>query len=220
MNSVSLNLPKEEFIMKQKRIVTIQDLSCFGKCSITTALPIISALGIETVVLPTAILSNHTGSCFSEYTFHSLEGEFDKIADAWESHKISFDAIYVGYIGSLSLIREVERFIDRFGKDTVVFIDPAMADEGALYRGLDNKYSSALTELCKKADIISPNYTEALIMANCESSNEEIQAEKLIKTLNCFRRKGSYKYFQLSLPGRNLLWLRRYFCKCIYRILS
>ena len=119
--------------MKQKRLVTIQDLSCFGKCSVTVALPVISALGIETVVLPTAVLSTHTGE-FKGYTFHPLHDEFRGIADHWESLGIEFDAIYVGYIGSNELINAVSDFIDRFKKEnTVVFIDPAMADNGKFY---------------------------------------------------------------------------------------
>lgn len=151
--------------MKQKRLVTIQDLSCFGKCSITVALPVISALGTETVVLPTAVLSTHTGE-FKNYTFHPLYDEFSGICDHWESLGIEFDAIYVGYIGSSELICAVNDFIDRFKKEnTVVFIDPAMADNGKFYSGLDMEYARKLSELCKKANIISPNMTEAMILS-------------------------------------------------------
>ncbi|MEE0866704.1 MAG: pyridoxamine kinase [Clostridia bacterium] len=154
--------------MKQKRIVTIQDLSCFGKCSLTVALPVISALGIETVVLPTAVLSTHTGG-FEGYTFHSLEKQFESIAEHWEALGLTFDAIHVGYIGSCELIDRVEAFINRFKKeDTVLFIDPAMADNGKFYSGLDKDYANRLSTLCKRADFISPNITEALIMTNAE----------------------------------------------------
>lgn len=151
--------------MKQKRLVTIQDLSCFGKCSITAALPVVSALGTEAVVLPTAVLSTHTGE-FLNYTFHPLENEFDRISAHWASLGIEFDAIYVGYIGSVTLINAVSRFIDRFKKEnTVVFIDPAMADNGKFYSGLGKDYAKALSTLCTKADIISPNITEAMILS-------------------------------------------------------
>lgn len=151
--------------MKQKRLVTIQDLSCFGKCSVTVALPVISALGTETVVLPTAVLSTHTGE-FKNYTFHPLYDEFSGICDHWESLGIEFDAIYIGYIGSTELICAVSDFIDRFKKEsTVVFIDPAMADNGKFYSGLDMEYARKLSELCKKANIISPNMTEAMILS-------------------------------------------------------
>ena len=151
--------------MKQKRLVTIQDLSCFGKCSITAALPVISALGTETVVLPTAVLSTHTGE-FCNFTFHPLYNEFQKISDHWNELEIEFDAIYVGYIGSIDLIHAVSDFIDRFAKDnTTVFIDPAMADNGKFYSGLDENYAKELASLCKKAHIISPNMTEAMILS-------------------------------------------------------
>jgi len=151
--------------MKQKRLVTIQDISCFGKCSITVALPVISALGIETVVLPTAVLSTHTGE-FKNYTFHPLHNEFKGIISHWESLGIEFDAIYIGYIGSVELICAVSDFIDRFKKEnTIVFIDPAMADNGKFYSGLDKDYAKKLSELCKKANIISPNMTEAMILS-------------------------------------------------------
>ena len=151
--------------MKQKRLVTIQDLSCFGKCSITVALPVISALGTEAVVLPTAVLSTHTGE-FKNYTFHPLYDEFKKITEHWKSLDIEFDAIYVGYIGNIDLIRAVSDFIDTFAKKgTVVFIDPAMADNGKFYSGLGKEYAEEILNLCKKADIITPNITEAMILS-------------------------------------------------------
>lgn len=157
--------------MKQKRLVTIQDLSCFGKCSITVALPVISALGIETVVLPTAVLSTHTGE-FKNYTFHPLHDEFRGISEHWENLGIEFDAIYVGYIGSVKLIEAVSDFIDKFKKEgTIVFIDPAMADNGKFYSGLDSEYAKKLASLCKKADIISPNMTEAMILSGNSPEN-------------------------------------------------
>lgn len=167
--------------MKQKRLVTIQDLSCFGKCSITVALPVISALGTETVVLPTAVLSTHTGE-FKNYTFHPLYDQFKGICDHWESLGVEFDSIYVGYIGSSELIDAVSDFIDRFKKEnTVVFIDPAMADNGRFYSGLDENYALKLVSLCRKADIISPNMTEAMIMSgNCPADYKKTNDIKKI----------------------------------------
>lgn len=150
--------------MKQKRLVTIQDLSCFGKCSITAALPVISALGTEAVVLPTAVLSTHTGE-FENYTFHPLYSEFGKITSHWESLGITFDAIYIGYIGSEELIDAVNIFLDKFSEGAVIFLDPAMADNGKFYSGLDDCYAKKLRDLCKRADIISPNMTEAMILS-------------------------------------------------------
>ena len=169
--------------MQQKRLVTIQDLSCFGKCSISVALPVISALGHETVVLPTAVLSTHTGG-FKDYTFFEFTDEFEKIQEHWYSMGLEFDAIYVGYIGSVRLIEAVEAFIDRFRKNAVVFIDPAMADNGLFYSGLDSEYSKRLKKLLEKADIISPNYTEALILSGYSPDEKGIELKDIFKKLS------------------------------------
>ena len=110
-----------------KRVVSIQDISCLGKCSLTVALPIISAMGVETCVVPTAVLSTHTGG-FSGFTFHDLTQEVAPIADHWAKEGISFDAIYTGYLGSFEQIHLVSQFFDRFGgQDTLIYVDPAMA---------------------------------------------------------------------------------------------
>ena len=170
--------------MEQKRLVTIQDLSCFGKCSLSVALPVISALGTETAVIPTAVLSTHTGECFRDYTFCGLENELDKISESWQKNGLSFDAIYIGYIGSVKLIEAVSRFIDKFRQNAIVFIDPAMADNGEFYRGIDKEYAKALTRLCSKADIISPNMTEALIMCGYAPGDSSVSAERLAVQLS------------------------------------
>ncbi len=173
--------------MDFKRLVSIQDLSCFGKCSLSVALPVISSAGIETVVLPTAILSTHTGE-FEGYSFHSLSSQFKEISSHWKKLNIMFDAIYVGYIGSVELIDFVSEFIDEFkNENTIVFIDPAMADNGKFYSGLDKNYALALKSLCKKADFISPNLTEALILTDfgCEFKDfDEKDSQKLLKELS------------------------------------
>ena len=154
--------------MRQKRIVTVQDLSCFGKCSLGVALPVISACGIEAVALPTAILSTHTGE-FKNYTFCDLTDEMPKILKHWESLDIEFDAIYVGYLGSIHQLELVERFIDHFAKsDTVVFVDPVMADNGELYAGFDKAFVKEMKKLIKRADVICPNITEACFLTDSE----------------------------------------------------
>ena len=144
-----------------KRIVTIQDISCFGKCSITVALPLISAMGIECAILPTSILSTHTGG-FTNYTFTDLSDDIPKIKDHWKSYDIGFDTIYTGYLGNEKQINYTIDFIKAFKKDsTLVFVDPAMADKGKLYAGFDKDFPSQMKRLCQVADIIVPNITEA-----------------------------------------------------------
>ena len=146
-----------------KRIMTIQDISCVGKCSLTVALPIISAAGVEAGILPTAVLSTHT--MFSKYTFRDLTDEITPIADAFKELDIDFDAIYTGYLGSFEQLALVEKFIDDFKKeDTVVLIDPVMADNGVLYKGFTEEFAASMAKLCAKADIVVPNLTEASFM--------------------------------------------------------
>jgi len=146
-----------------KRIMTIQDISCVGKCSLTVALPIISAAGVEAGVLPTAVLSTHT--MFSKYTFCDLTSEITPIADAFKTLDIDFDAVYTGYLGSFQQLGLVEKFIDDFKTEkTTVLIDPVMADNGSLYKGFTPEFAAAMAKLCRKADIIVPNLTEASFM--------------------------------------------------------
>lgn len=146
-----------------KRIVTIQDISGVGKCSVTIAHPIISAMGVECAVLPTAVLSTHT--MFSGYTFCDLTPEFEKITDHWKEQGITFDAIYTGYLGSFEQLALVSKFIDTFKKkDTLVVIDPVMGDNGKLYPGFTPAFANEMAKLCRKADLVIPNLTEATYM--------------------------------------------------------
>ena len=145
-----------------KRIMTIQDISCVGKCSLTVALPIISAAGVEAGVLPTAVLSTHTA--FPKFTFCDLTDEISPISKTFRELDIDFDAIYTGYLGSFRQLELVEEFIDTFGKDATVVIDPVMADHGKLYHGFTPEFAAAMAKLCGKADIIIPNITEAAFM--------------------------------------------------------
>ena len=148
--------------MLQKRLVTIQDISCIGKCSLTAALPIISAFGIEAVPLPTAILSTHTGANFSEYTFRDLTEDMKGIYTHWQSFGAKFDAIYTGYLGSIHQLDIVEEFLEKFQtEDNIIFVDPVMGDEGRLYAGFDVDFAKRMRSFCSHADIICPNVTEA-----------------------------------------------------------
>ena len=146
-----------------KRIITVQDISCVGRCSLTVALPIISAAGVETGVLPTAVLSTHTA--FPKFTFCDLTGEIEKISETFSELDIDFDAIYTGYLGSFRQLELVSQMIDRHKTDKcAVVIDPAMADNGKLYKGFTKDFARAMAELCGKADLIIPNLTEASFM--------------------------------------------------------
>ncbi len=154
-----------------KRILTIQDISCFGKCSITIALPVLSAMGIETAVLPTALFSTHT--MFPDYKKISLDDQMIPFARQWKDNGITFDAIYIGYLGSAQEIDIVREIIGMFREEnTLIFTDPVMGDHGKLYRGLDESYVARIKELCSSADIIVPNITEACLLTGTEYSEE------------------------------------------------
>ena len=143
-----------------KRILTIQDIACFGKCSLTVALPLLSAMGIETVILPTAMLSTHT--LFKGFTCKDLSDQLIPITSHWKQEGITFDAIYTGYLGTEEEIDTVIGIIDAFRNDrTLVFIDPAMGDNGKLYPAFDEHYAKKNADLCAVADIADPNLTEA-----------------------------------------------------------
>lgn len=143
------------------KILTIQDVSCYGQCSITVALPIISAFGIETAILPSAVLSTHT-SGFKDYTFRDLTEDLPIILEHWEKEGIYFDAIYTGYIGSSKQLEYIEDIINsRLKPDGQVYVDPAMADFGEFYYGFDQDFADMMGKLCKMGNYILPNTTEA-----------------------------------------------------------
>jgi len=147
-----------------KRVVAIHDISGFGKCSLTVALPIISAAGIECTVLPTAVLSTHTGG-FTGFTYRDLTDDIQPIADHWKSLDIRFDAIYTGFLGSFEQIDLVSRFFDDFRtRDNIIMVDPVMADNGELYKIFTPEFAVGMRRLCSKADIIVPNLTEASLL--------------------------------------------------------
>jgi len=166
-----------------KRILTIQDISCLGKCSTTVALPLISAMGIETVILPTAMLSTHT--MFSGFTVKDLSDQIRPIADHWKKENVHFDAIYTGYLGTIEEIEMIRELIREFRtEDTLIFVDPAMADNGKLYPAFDLDYAKANAGLCSDADVIVPNITEASFMVDMpylETYDEDYIREMLQK---------------------------------------
>lgn len=148
----------------QKRVIAVHDISCIGKCSLTVALPILSAAGIETGVLPTAVLSTHTGG-FQNPALIDLTDNLKPILSHWQSLDLRTDAIYTGYLGSFRQLEIVSKMIDTFRtEDTCVFIDPVMADNGKLYGGFSEDFPAGMAALCAKADVIVPNLTEAALM--------------------------------------------------------
>ena len=157
-----------------ERILTVQDISCVGKCSLTVALPIISAMGIECGILPTAVLSTHT--MFRGYTFRDLTDDLDPIIDHWSAEGLDFRAVYTGYLGSQKQLDVVARLFD-LHKGAYRVVDPVMADNGRLYPGFTEEFAKEMAKLCAKADIILPNMTEASFMLGIPYPGTEYDEE-------------------------------------------
>lgn len=167
--------------MEYKKLLTIQDISCVGQCSLTVALPILSACGHETCILPSAVLSTHTGG-FSGFTFRDLTDDMPAIQAHWIKENIKFDGIYTGYLGSQKQVGYVKNILETMGTDNAVkIVDPAFADNGKLYSIFDQEYVAAMRTLCPAADILLPNITEASFLADVEY--KENYDEEYIKTL-------------------------------------
>jgi len=169
--------------MAYKRILTIQDISCVGQCSMTVALPILSACGHETCILPTAVLSTHTGG-FGKPVVQHLNP--DGMWQHWKEQGIRFDAILVGYLGSIQAVETISEILDTMLEPGgVSIVDPAMADHGRLYSGFDAEYAAAMQTLCEKADIMLPNITEAAMMTGMDYRAEldEAYVQELLTRL-------------------------------------
>lgn len=171
--------------MDYKRILTIQDISCVGQCSLTVALPILSACGLETAILPSAVLSTHTAG-FKGFTFRDLADDMPSIKNHWVNENIKFKAIYTGYLGSTKQIDYVLDIVSgTLDNGGTFFVDPAMADNGKLYPGFDSAYVNAMIKLSKNADYIIPNITEACFLTGIEYKEvyDKDYIDLLIKTL-------------------------------------
>jgi len=167
--------------MSYKKILTIQDISCVGQCSLTVALPILSACGLETCILPSAVLSTHTAG-FSGFTFRDLTDDMPAIQAHWKKENIKFKAIYTGYLGSIKQVGYVRDILKTMGtEDCVRVVDPAMADNGKLYSIFNQDYVDAMRVLCGEADILVPNITEACFLTGEEYT--ETYDKSYIQTL-------------------------------------
>lgn len=178
--------------MSYKRILTIQDISCVGQCSLTVALPILSACGLETAVLPSSVLSTHTAG-FTGFTFRDLTDDMSAIRDHWVKEGIRFSAVYTGYLGSTRQIDLVAGIMDATGtEDCLKIVDPAMADNGKLYPAFDLAFVEAMKGLCAKADYIVPNITEACFLTGIPYKTEYDRAyiDSLLEALSAIGCKN------------------------------
>ena len=158
------------------RVLAVNDISCVGKCSLTVALPVLSACGVTCDILPTALLSTHTGG-FTGYTFLPLDEEMDKIAAHWETLGLKYDLIYSGYLGSRAQIAFVKDIKRRFLKEGGLFVvDPVLGDNFTFYKGFDASFAEEMLSLCAEADVIVPNETESYLLTGTRDFSAALAA--------------------------------------------
>lgn len=177
--------------MTDKRLLTIQDISCVGQCSLTVALPIISACGVECAILPSSVLSNHTAG-FSGWTFRDLTDEMPNILAQWKKEKVDFDAFYTGYVSKTQIPHILDIMQETARPGALRIVDPVMGDGGKLYPGFDDDFPQEMCRLCNGADVIMPNLTEAALLLGEEYRTEYDQAyiEQTIKRLHALGAKN------------------------------
>ena len=182
----------------QKKVLAINDISCVGRCSLTVALPIISSVGVECSILPTAILSTHTGG-FTNYTFCDFTDHMLPIAAHWKSLDVKFDAIYTGFLGSKEQIDVVSKIAKDFKTDNnLLIVDPAMADNGVMYSIFDLEFANEMKKLCYGADIIVPTITEACFLTGVSYEKAPYNVDFIDKLID---KLGELKIKSLVLTG-------------------
>lgn len=171
-----------------KRLLTVQDISCVGQCSTTVALPLVSACGVECAVLPPAILSNHTAPGFSGWSFRDLTDEMPRIEENWVRERIAFDAIYTGYVCESHIEPILSIMKSCLKPGAIRFVDPAMADNGVLYKGFAADFPSKMARLVSGCDYVLPNLTEAALLTG--NVPFETEVEKLVDGLHLLGAKN------------------------------
>ncbi len=175
---------------REMSCAAIHDLSGVGKCSLTVALPVLSACGVETAAMPTAVLSTHTGG-FTGYTFRDLTGDLLPIAEHWKSVGAGFSALYSGFLGSAEqadIVAAIFRMLAR--EDTLVFVDPVLGDGGKLYTTITEELAAGMARLCRGADVIAPNMTEASFLLGAPYLDGELEPAQVAKMLEALCQLG------------------------------
>ncbi len=173
----------------QKKLLAINDISCVGRCSLTVALPIISSVGVECSILPTAILSTHTGG-FTGYTFLDFTEEMKKVSNHWLQLNRKYDAIYTGFLGSTEQVAVVNDIVCKFKENNIIIVDPAMADNGKLYPIFNEEFPQEMKKLCLNGDIIVPNITEACLLTGYEYKQNNHTEEYINVLLDALSKNG------------------------------
>lgn len=174
---------------EQKRIALINDLTGFGRCSLTVSIPILSAMGMECCPLPTAVLSNHTG--FSEYFLDDYTEKIMPYFEQWKRMNLKFDGIYTGFLGSEVQVKYVGKIIQALSSGAKIIVDPAMADNGKPYASCTRELCIGMRELVAYSDVITPNLTEACILAGMEYNQENFKESELKKLCDALKKLGA-----------------------------
>lgn len=173
----------------QKKVLAINDISCVGRCSLTVALPVISSVGLECSILPTAILSTHTGG-FTGFTFLDFTDEMKKVSKHWLELDRKFDAIYTGFLGSIEQVSVVCDITNAFKENNIIIVDPAMADNGELYKIFNSEFPNEMKKLCLLGDVIIPNITEACLLTGYTYQKDNHSDEYLMGLINALKNEG------------------------------
>lgn len=180
--------------MSQPRVLIIQDISASCRISMNVAVPVVSCLDNWVSILPTALLSTHTGKEFEGYTFLDLTQEMGGILQHWQSLGIKFDGILIGYLGSRQQIDIVRGIIHTFAaEDAHIVLDPAMGDQGVLYPGFTLEYVDEMAALCHEATLITPNVTEACFLTKrpmLKKPYKEAEVAELLADLRVLNPKS------------------------------
>ena len=182
-----------------KRVAAINDLSGFGRCSLTVAIPVISAFGLQVCPLPTAILSAHTG--FEHYSFCDFTCNMEEYAGKWEALGLKFDTVYSGFLGSEAQIDIVSRFAKK-QNDALFLADPVMGDEGLIYKTYTPDMCRSMKRLCAGADIITPNLTEACILLEEAYPERELEKAEIEKMLISLFKTGAKNIVITGIPHK------------------
>jgi len=178
--------------MTDRRMLAIHDISCVGRCSLTVALPIVSSFGIECSVLPSAVLSTHTGG-FTGFTYRDLTDDLMSVCSHWKDLGLRFDSFYTGFLGSKEQVGIVEQIIKSTSTENArIYVDPVMGDKGRLYSVFDDDFPHIMRSLCEKADVIMPNLTELCRMLDIEYTDgpySEEYVSSILDMASCFGAK-------------------------------
>ena len=187
--------------MKAKRVLAVHDLCSFGRCSLTAAIPVISAMGMQVCPFPTALFSNNL--TYGEFTFHDFTDKMTGFMDRWEKLGLQYDAVYSGFLASVEQIEVVRDAVKRFAskEGALVVVDPAMGDDGKLYPVFGPEYVEAMRTLVKEATLITPNFTEACFLLDEPCDMTAPSAEKLRATTEKLAALGAKQVVITSVPA-------------------